>query len=122
MLTVDVEKRYTIDECLEHPWTVQQDFNPADSTDGLTGAMHQLDFTKRKPQRERTLLSSINDVQVEESIPLAKDQSPVKVFVKNKGQPSKHSQSRGGLEEPAKAGAANEELFGEDDSSRYLPE
>ena len=67
MLTVDAEKRLTIDECLEHPWTrnvANGHINPTDSTDGLTGAMSTLDFAKRKVQRERTLLADINDIKV----------------------------------------------------------
>ena len=68
MLTVDVDSRITIDECLEHPWITQRTMNPADSTDGLTGAMDQLDFSKRKYARERTLLSDL--VRVPPSPPL----------------------------------------------------
>jgi serine/threonine-protein kinase Chk2 len=64
MLTVNVEERISIDECLEHPWTTQGNINVNDSTDGLTGAISKLDFTKRKLQRERTLLSDINDIKV----------------------------------------------------------
>ena len=65
MLTVDVNQRITIDECLEHPWIRNVGFiNPADSTDGLTGAMSTLDFTRRKVQRERTLLANINDIKI----------------------------------------------------------
>ena len=88
MLTVDVDKRITIDECLEHPWTTQQTISVTDSTDGLTGALAGLDFSKRKPQRERTLLSSINDVKIERVIETPTDGAtqPVKVFDKNPGQ------------------------------------
>jgi serine/threonine-protein kinase Chk2 len=69
MLTVDVEKRITIDECLEHPWILNSGYiNPADSTDGLVGQLGKLDFSKRKMHRERTLLSSINDVKVSKII------------------------------------------------------
>lgn len=69
MLTVDVEKRITVDECLEHPWIVNADYiNPADSTDGLIGELGKLDFSKRKIHRERTLLSTINDVKVSKVI------------------------------------------------------
>nr|XP_026608417.1 hypothetical protein DSM5745_00556 [Aspergillus mulundensis]RDW93234.1 hypothetical protein DSM5745_00556 [Aspergillus mulundensis] len=64
MLTVDVEKRITVDDCLEHPWLTCQHPSVADSTDGLTGALVNLDFSKRKIARERTLLSSINDVHL----------------------------------------------------------
>lgn len=83
MLTVDIDQRMTVDECLEHPWITQKYLNPADSTDGLTGAMDQLDFSKRKLQRERTLLSSINDIKVSKVINTQDDKIPVKVFEKN---------------------------------------
>jgi len=83
MLTVDVNERITIDECLQHPWTTQADINPADSTDGLTGAIAGLDFSKRKPQRERTLLASINDIKVTRVIEGEEGQSAVKVYEKN---------------------------------------
>lgn len=84
MLTVDVDQRITIDECLEHPWITQKRINPADSTDGLTGAMNQLDFSKRKFARERTLLSDLNEVKVSKVIEWSGEkQAPVKVFDKN---------------------------------------
>ncbi|KAL1793291.1 hypothetical protein ACET3X_008273 [Alternaria dauci] len=83
MLTVDVEQRITIDECLEHPWTTQGRINVNDSTDGLTGAISKLDFSKRKVQRERTMLSSINDIKVTRVIKGAEGQDPVKVYEKN---------------------------------------
>ncbi|SMQ52564.1 unnamed protein product [Zymoseptoria tritici ST99CH_1A5] len=90
MLTVDVEKRITIDECLEHPWVTQRNVSLTDSTDGLTGALAGLDFTRRKIQRERTLLSSINEVKVERVIGQP-DGPPVKVWDKNSG-PRFHTQ------------------------------
>jgi serine/threonine-protein kinase CHEK2 len=75
MLTVDADKRITIDECLEHPWVRNAGnyINPADSTDGLTGAMNGLDFTKRKVQRQRTLLAEINDIKVSKVVPVQTD-------------------------------------------------
>ena len=82
MLTVDAEKRITIDECLEHPWMTQREMTLTDSTDGLTGAMNQLDFTKRKAHRERTLLSALNDVRVSKVIDMP-DETAVKVYEKN---------------------------------------
>ena len=84
MLTVDVESRITIDECLEHPWTTQgSNINPNDSTDGLTGAIANLDFSKRKIKRERTMLSSINEIKVARVIPTGEGQEPLKVYEKN---------------------------------------
>ena len=84
MLTVDVDARITIDQCLEHPWTTQAEINPNDSTDGLTGAIAGLDFSKRKIYRERTLLSSINDIKVSRVIEGGEGQQAVKVYEKNK--------------------------------------
>lgn len=81
MLTVDVKRRITVDGCLEHPWLSGQYPSFTDSTDGLTGALGKLDFSKRKVERERTLLSSINDVRFSER--LEDDGAPVKVFHKN---------------------------------------
>ena len=83
MLTVDIDKRITVDECLEHPWITQRGMNPADSTDGLTGAMDQLDFSKRKLARERTLLSEVNDIKVSKVVELEDSQVSVKVYEKN---------------------------------------
>ncbi|KAI9880650.1 MAG: hypothetical protein M1830_001654 [Pleopsidium flavum] len=142
MLTVDVDKRMTIDECLEHPWITQKRLNPADSTDGLTGAMDQLDFTKRKLERERTLLSSINDVKVSKVIDTQDDKIPIKVFEKNSlGKRTHNNPAKNGISLKSKAGAPKKEdtpaakraadefmemggkgdqpLFGNDTGSRY---
>lgn len=81
MLTVDVEKRITVDECLEHPWMTQKYPSVTDSTDGLTGALGKLDFSKRKVERERTMLSSVNDGDFSEHV--EGSGAPVKVFHKN---------------------------------------
>ncbi|KAJ5232399.1 hypothetical protein N7468_005355 [Penicillium chermesinum] len=81
MLTVDVEKRITVDECLEHPWLTEKYPSVTDSLDGMTGAMGNLDFSKRKVERERTLLSSINDTGFSEHA--AGNRTPVKVYHKN---------------------------------------
>jgi serine/threonine-protein kinase Chk2 len=96
MLTVDPDKRISIDGCLEHPWTTGREipatqlYNSMDSTDGLVGQLTQLDFSRRKPVRERTLLSEINDITVTRVIDAIEDtegnsQAPIKVFEKNKG-------------------------------------
>ncbi|KAF2177560.1 Pkinase-domain-containing protein [Zopfia rhizophila CBS 207.26] len=65
MLTVDVEKRITVDECLKHPWITQE--NQSDNVDGFN-ATAQLSFSNRKLHRERTLLSTINDIKVREVV------------------------------------------------------
>jgi len=99
MLTVDPEKRITVDGCLEHPWTMGREIVPEtqisiDSTEGLTGAMASMDFSKRKTHRERTLLSTLNEVYVTRIVEMKQDekghttQAEVKIFDKNHGQPS----------------------------------
>ena len=137
MLTVDMEKRITIDECLEHPWTTQRELNPNDSTDGLTSAIAQLDFSKRKIQRERTLLSSINDIKVTRVIEGRSGQMPVKVYEKNvaKTSPRKAPGPKVGpvnestpaanrqAEEFIKLGGKGDQtLYGDDNGSRYVPD
>lgn len=142
MLTVDVDKRMTIDECLEHPWITERYLNPADSTDGLTGALDQLDFSKRKLERERTLLSSINDVKVSRVIDTQDDRIPIKVFEKNVSGKRVHnnpanngtsvkSKVKGPSKEDTPAvqrnadefmemgGKGDQTLFGNDTGSRY---
>lgn len=143
MLTVDVEKRYTVDECLEHPWITQKLINPNDSTDGLVGGIANLDFSKRKMARERTLLSSINDVKVSRIIDVKGGKDPVKVYVKNPNSKNKVNnpvpkQPNGNpksvpppRKEPTPAtnrnpdefmglgGKGDQDLFGYDGESRY---
>ena len=142
MLTVDVDKRITIDGCLEHPWITLKVPNPADSTDGLTGAMDSLDFTKRKYKRERTLLSDINDVKISKVIELPDDQVAVKVWEKNasgkrmhnnpakngiswatnNGVPKKEvvpAANRAADEFMEMGGKGDQPLFGNDAASRY---
>lgn len=151
MLTVDIDKRITVDECLEHPWITGKGWlNPADSTDGLTGAMQTLDFSKRKVVRERTLLSSVNDVKISKVVELQDSQTPVKVYEKNpegkrvgasqaaKQQQQNYAKADGHVpaapkkkeDGPADQRAAEEfmemggkgdqQLFEDDGSSRYL--
>lgn len=147
MLTVDIDKRITIDECLEHPWiTGKATLNPADSTDGLTGAMDSLDFSKRKVKRERTLLSAVNDVKVSKVIEADDHQIPVKVYEKNpdgkklngsqaakreaktNGHTSKPKKEEGPASKQAAdvfmemGGKGDQQLFDDDQSSRYLPQ
>jgi serine/threonine-protein kinase Chk2 len=125
MLTVDVDQRITIDECLQHPWTTQQDMNPNDSTDGLTGAIASLDFSKRKIHRERTLLSTINDIRIARVIEGKCGQNPVKVYEKNPKEgdgavkedvPAAH---RAPEEFMQLGGKGDPKLFDTDDGSRY---
>jgi serine/threonine-protein kinase Chk2 len=85
MLTVDANQRISIDECLEHPWMTQGNISVHDSTEGLTGAISKLDFSKRKLHRERTLLSEINDIKVSRVIK-GNEGDNVKIYEKNPSQ------------------------------------
>jgi serine/threonine-protein kinase CHEK2 len=134
MLTVNVDERITIDQCLEHPWTTQRDLNPNDSTDGLTGAIANLDFSKRKMMRERTLLSAINDIKVTKVIDTGEEgQAPVKVYEKNpNGTKGTAKKSKMDVKEANPAanrdpdefiqmgGKGDQQLFDTEDGSRYI--
>lgn len=96
MLTVDVDKRFTLEDCMNHPWMHGHSagrinhsngkiINPNDSTGGLVGGIADLDFQKRRVERERTLLSSINEIMLAKKIEMPHDgkDEPVRVWVKN---------------------------------------
>lgn len=142
MLNTDVDKRITIDECLEDDWITQRTIDPADSTGDITGAMGQLDFSKRKYQRERTMLSSINDVKITKVIEFPDENSPVKVYEKNpEGKRMHNNPAKNGIaasvnkvapkqeDVPAAnrqadefmelGGKGDQPLFGNDTGSRY---
>lgn len=142
MLTVDFDKRITIDECLEHPWLTGRGKHPGinDSTDGLTGAMGQLDFSKRKMARERTLISSINDLPssqvIGDSATGGHGHGQVRVFDRNEASRRMHNHApRGGggrvRQEPAPAanrdpanfmnlgGRGDPTLYSNDQDERY---
>jgi serine/threonine protein kinase len=123
MLAVDFGKRYSIDECLEHTWTrnkTASTFATLSTDDCLVGGISSLDFIKRKVARERTLLSSINDVEVFKKFrPEPIELDPGKVYVKS--PESKGTTSSGGnkrtyapvddqLEPPAKLFRASADL------------
>lgn len=131
MLTVDMDQRFTIDECLEHPWITQRPLNPNDSTDGLTSAFGNINFSKRKVQRERTLLSSINDVRISKVIECNhENDQDIKVYEKNHTSQT-NTQGGVGRREVAPSANRNEHefvemggkgdvtLFGDDNSSIY---
>ncbi|KAJ5085608.1 DNA damage response protein kinase DUN1 [Penicillium argentinense] len=108
MLTVDVEKRISVDECLEHPWLTEKYPSLTDSTDGLTGALGKLDFSKRKVERERTLLSTVNAANFSEHV--EGSGAPIKVFHKNEAGKRVHNR-------PAKPKASQREASPGDNSA-----
>ena len=109
MLTVDVDKRINIVECLEHPWMTQRPPTASDSTDGLTDAIDHLDFARRKIERERTLLSTLNDVKVSKVIEVHEAQVPIKVFEKNPNDKRVFNKAANGMANQAKEGAPKKE-------------
>ncbi len=91
MLVVDPERRFTIDQCLAHPWITQKPPGPNDSTNGLVSGLAGLEMSRRAPFRERTLLSSVNTVHVTDRVPAGAGKPDVKVYSKNhhKGTPKR---------------------------------
>lgn len=125
MLVVDPERRFTIDQCLEHPWLTQTAPSVNDSTGGLVNGVAGLEMDRRAPVRERTLLSSLNSVQITAQLEVGSNKEPVKVFSKNKNRVTNTSKEAG----PASArapqefiemgGKGDQQLFGDDSGSIY---
>ncbi|KAH6660088.1 kinase-like domain-containing protein [Truncatella angustata] len=135
MLVVEPGKRYTVDQCLEHPWVTQKMPNLNDSTDGLVDGVGGLAVAKRGIHRERTLLSSINSVNLVRKIPLSEkqqeDKGPLNVYAKNtdgaSGTNIRLQEARPADERTAKefmelGGKGDQELFGNDGGSYYTKE
>jgi serine/threonine-protein kinase Chk2 len=80
-----------------------------DSTDGLTGALDKLDFSKRKVERERTMLSSVNDVHFSEHA--EGSSTPVKVYHKNEAAKRVHNRARASRREPSPRGDRDPKNF-----------
>ncbi|KAG7050610.1 CAMK/RAD53 protein kinase [Colletotrichum scovillei] len=123
MLVVDPERRFTVDQCLNHPWMTQNQPGVNDSTDGLVGGIQGLGVQRRGVTRERTLLSSLNSVQVATRAPVGDSKKPVNIYAKNtkKIQPKEadpHSQRAVG-EFVEMGGKGDEALFGADGESIY---
>ncbi|KAI0482428.1 Pkinase-domain-containing protein [Xylariaceae sp. FL0804] len=131
MLVVEPEKRFTVDQCLTHPWLNDKVSNVADSTDGLVAGIGGLDVQRRGLVRQRTLLSSINTVQVSRQIPLGpKSNQALKVYSKNpnagqnSGKPTgetRPADQRNPNEFMEMGGKGDQELFGNDSASFYTP-
>lgn len=131
MLVVDPEKRFTVDQCLAHPWLTQKPPGVNDSTNGLVSGLAGLEMSRRAPFRERTLLSSINTVHVTDRVPAGEGKPDVKVYSKNPvnhksmGAPPtpkremKPDDNRDPGEFMEMGGKGDQELFGNDGGSRY---
>ncbi|QUC19743.1 uncharacterized protein UV8b_03984 [Ustilaginoidea virens] len=125
MLIVDPERRYTVDQCLSHPWLTQSGPNVNDSTCGLVGGIAGLEVNRRAPVRERTLLADLNSVHVTTLVGVGTDKKAVKVFTKNPQRITNASKERGPDHQRAPAefmemgGKGDQQLYGDDDSSVY---
>jgi serine/threonine-protein kinase Chk2 len=127
MLVVDPERRYTVDQCLEHPWLSQKPPAVADSTDGLVNGIGGLEMHRRGVVRERTLLSSINSVHLSRKVPLGPNaKQPLKIYSKNPTVQPKPGQTqprpddeRAPEEFVQMGGKGDQQLFANDDNSFY---
>lgn len=125
MLVVDPERRFTIDQCLEHPWLTANSPNVNDSTGGLVNGVAGLEVNRRAPERQRTLLSSLNSVQVTAQLAVGDKSEPVKVFAKNKSRITNMrkeagpAQGRAPQEFMEMGGKGDQQLFGDDSGSIY---
>lgn len=125
MLIVDPEKRFTIDQCLSHPWLSQTMPGVNDSTGGLVGGLAGLEVNRRAPARERTLLSSLNTVEVTAQLQVGKNKTPVKVFSKNKGRVTNVPKESGPASQRVPdefmelGGKGDQSLYGDDNASVY---
>jgi len=82
MLVVDPKRRFTVEQCLDHPWIKEGMPDVSDSTGGLVGGVADLKVNRRGPVRERTLLASAYSVHVAARVPTKNHKEPVKVFSK----------------------------------------
>ncbi|CAK7225257.1 serine/threonine protein kinase [Sporothrix curviconia] len=100
MLVVDPERRFTIDQCISHPWMNESAMSVNDSTDGLVGGVAGLAVNRRGLMRERTLISDINRVEVTR-IPGGANQDAIKIFSKNRMQNYGNENGKGKEARPA---------------------
>lgn len=121
MLVVDPAKRATVDECLAHPWMNAETPGVNDSTGGLVGGVAGLDVSRRGPIRERTLLASLNSVQITK-INAQDGQEPVEIYQKNPRTVALEPRpfdARKPDEFMALGGKGDPVLFGHDVTSHY---
>ncbi|GJC92117.1 serine threonine-protein kinase chk2 [Colletotrichum higginsianum] len=97
-----------------------------DSTDGLVGGIQGLEVHRRGITRERTLLSSLNSVQVATRPPVGDSKQPVHIYAKNtKKMAPKETDPHGERnvsEFVEMGGKGDQPLFGTDGESVYSKE
>ncbi|KAK3943629.1 putative DNA damage response protein kinase [Diplogelasinospora grovesii] len=127
MLVVNPEKRFTVDQCLAHPWMTAGTPSVNDSTNGLVSGLAGLEVNRRGVVRQRTLLSAINDVQITNLVPTGENQPDIKIYSKNpkgpdaaaKQQELRPADQRDPKEFMEMGGKGDQELFGNDGESYY---
>lgn len=72
MLAVDPERRFTVDQCMNHPWVTQVVADVNDSTEGLAKGIGGLEIQRRRLHRERTLLATIQYATPQSVAPTSK--------------------------------------------------
>ncbi|KJR89751.1 serine/threonineeeee-protein kinase Chk2 [Sporothrix schenckii 1099-18] len=110
MLVVDPERRFTIDQCMAHPWMNETALNANDSTDGLVGGVAGLAVNRRGLVRERTLISALNRVEITK-IPGGANHDPIKIFSKNPTGAGHNGHSHGNGKEARPADNADPGAF-----------
>lgn len=125
MLVVDPERRFTVEQCLAHPWLTQNSPGVNDSTGGLVGGIAGLEVNRRSPARERTLLATLNTVQVTARVATGNDKEPVKVYAKNRHRVTNAAKEKAPDHQRAPeefmelGGKGDQELFSDDRGSVY---
>lgn len=129
MLVVNPDKRFTIDQCLSHPWMLANTPGVNDSTNGLVSGLAGLEVNRRGVVRERTLLSSINTVQIASRVPMGPNRPEMKIHAKNPkasasaSPPPRKEMRPADNRDPREfmelGGKGDQELFGDDTGSRY---
>ena len=130
MLVVDPDRRFTIDQCLAHPWMLADTPAVNDSTNGLVIGVAGLDVNRRGVTRERTLISSVNTVQLTGRVPMGPNRPDLKIYSKNPRAASgsaspapkkevRPSDGRDPREFIENGGKGDQELYGNDTASRY---
>lgn len=117
---MDPEKRFTIDQCLAHPWLTQDPVNVNDST-GLVSDLAGLDVNRRAPQRQRTLLATMNDELATFRVEDTGDAVPSSQSrVTNVPREQTPSHNRGQEEFMHLGGRADQPLYGDDESATAM--
>ena len=129
MLVVNPDRRFTIDQCLSHPWMLTDTPGVNESTNWPVSADAGLHVNRRGVFGGRTLLGSINTVQVTGRVPMGPNRPDLKIYSKNPrasgsaspgpGKEVRPSDQRDPREFMELGGKGYQELYGNNTGSRY---